>query len=570
MYSYNIFIFKCNYISMKRFFKSLLLLITFITLYLSPLSSSKTFADIGSWQTTTSLPVDLASHISQVYNDNIYVVGGANTGTVPENISSIANSDGTLQSWTASSTPSPAIFWHTSVLYQNYVYLIGGTTYPPGNSVNTVYVGTINQGTISSWTPLNSLPVSLSLASAVVVGNTIYVAGGQTFVDGNNGQPFNQTIYAASINSDGTIGNWTQVGSLPTALTGFGMIAGGINENKLIIIGGSDSSNVYHAETYTAPINSNGTIGTWQQTASLPEPLYRANIAVNQGIVYAAGGALNNSNYSDNLYYSTINSDGTLGSWIQSQTTLPQPICCGTLSTLNGYLYLIGGYNNDAGYLNTVYYSQITKSEPTTLTPSQDSFIQHNEQNSNEGKSPFLELSVEGKERALIQFNESQIQQAVDSDPNYTAILQLTIVSNNDKWGSGRQINLNRMEQGWTEGNGSYNYNKNRGTGSGVTWDCATDDNITNQSDNCSGSTSWDMIDQDSWPFSETPTATTTITNNQSGTISFNVTSDIKAFLNGTANNGWIIMKDNEMQDGDIQFGSKESIYSPKLIITPL
>jgi len=205
----------------------------------------------------------------------------------------------------------------------------------------------------------------------------------------------------------------------------------------------------------------------------------------------------------------------------------------------------------------------------TTLTPSHDSFIQHNGQNQNEGASPFLELSVEGKERALIQFDESQIQAAIGDDSNYTATLQLTIVSNNNKFVSGGgKIDVDRMEQAWTEGNGSVNYNNNRGTGSGVTWDCATDSNIANDSTNCSGSTVWDMIDPGSWPFDGTPTATGTISNNQSGIVSYNVTSDVQSFLNGTANYGWIVKKDNEDQDGDVQFGSKESSFSPKLIIT--
>lgn len=204
----------------------------------------------------------------------------------------------------------------------------------------------------------------------------------------------------------------------------------------------------------------------------------------------------------------------------------------------------------------------------TTLTPSADSFIQHNGQNQNEGASPFLELSVVGKERALIQFNESQIQAAIGTDPNYTAALQVTIISNNNKWSTGRPIDVHRMAQAWAEGNGSVNYNGYRGTGSGVTWDCATDSNIANNSTNCTGSTAWDMIDPGSWPFVSTPTATSTITNNQSGNVSFNVTSDVQAFLNGTTNNGWIIRKDDESQDGDIQFGSKESSNSPKLVIT--
>ncbi|HSX08917.1 MAG TPA: DNRLRE domain-containing protein [Candidatus Saccharimonadales bacterium] len=208
---------------------------------------------------------------------------------------------------------------------------------------------------------------------------------------------------------------------------------------------------------------------------------------------------------------------------------------------------------------------------PTTLTPSKDSYIKHSSQNANEGAANILELSYQGKERAIIQFDQSQITAAVAGDPDFTATLQMTIASNNNKWGSsGRQIDVNRMEQSWTEGNGSVQENDSRGTGSGVTWDCSTDSNIANTSTNCSGSTAWNMIDSGSWPFASTPTATITIANGQSGTVSFDVTSDVQSFLNDTnTNDGWIIKKNNETQTGDVQFGSSNGSNSPKLIITP-
>lgn len=243
--------------------------------------------------------------------------------------------------------------------------------------------------------------------------------------------------------------------------------------------------------------------------------------------------------------------------------------------TQGGFAYNVYNNNNytdtsTIGVIDNLVYTPNPTLQPITLTTDQDSFIQHNGQNQNEGASPFLELSIEGKDRALVHFNESQIQAAVGSNPNYTATLQLTIVSNNNKWSTGRQIDVNRMEQSWTEGNGSYDYNGNRGTGSGVTWDCASDNDTANTATNCSGLTAWDMIDQASWPFYTIPSALATITNNESGTISFDVTSDVQSFLTGNnPNDGWIIKKDDENQDGDIQFGSKESSYSPKLIITP-
>ena len=76
------------------------------------------------------------------------------------------------------------------------------------------------------------------------------------------------------------------------------------------------------------------------------------------------------------------------------------------------------------------------------------------------------------------------------------------------------------------------------------------------------------MTDSGSWPFVSTPTATITIINNETGTVSFNVTSDVQAFLNGTANNGWIVRKDDETKDGIVQFSSCEGSDAPELIIT--
>jgi len=51
--------------------------------------------------------------------------------------------------------------------------------------------------------------------------------------------------------------------------------------------------------------------------------------------------------------------------------------------------------------------------------------------------------------------------------------------------------------------------------------------------------------------------------------IEFNVTSDVQAFLDGTATNfGWIIKKDNEAQNGKIEFASKENVNNiPQLIL---
>jgi hypothetical protein len=77
------------------------------------------------------------------------------------------------------------------------------------------------------------------------------------------------------------------------------------------------------------------------------------------------------------------------------------------------------------------------------------------------------------------------------------------------------------------------------------------------------------MTDIGSQPFVTTPTATTIVAKNQTGTVSFDVTSDVQSFLNGTnQNDGWIVKLDNESASGNVEFGSKESSTPPQLIIT--
>ncbi len=70
-------------------------------------------------------------------------------------------------------------------------------------------------------------------------------------------------------------------------------------------------------------------------------------------------------------------------------------------------------------------------------------------------------------------------------------------------------------------------------------------------------------------PWAQSASATQTITNSQSGVVEFDVTRDVAAFLNGTQPNyGWIIKKTDEGQNGQVSFGTKESTFSPQLIVT--
>lgn len=208
--------------------------------------------------------------------------------------------------------------------------------------------------------------------------------------------------------------------------------------------------------------------------------------------------------------------------------------------------------------------------DPVTviINSSADTYVRSGQANQNEGGGQFMRLQSSGDNRSLVRFDQGALQQEIGSGTVISAKLKLTITDNANNWGSGRTIDIHRLISDWAEGNGTEN---DRGEGSGATWNCAIDTIIQNQVKDCSGTTEWEMGQPNNpsiHPWIQTPTATQTITNNQTGTVEFDVTPNVASFLNGsTTNFGWIIKKTEESQTGQVSFGTKESIYPPQLVI---
>jgi hypothetical protein len=170
--------------------------------------------------------------------------GTANTKTVWANN---LNQDGTVgsstnTSWTTIATnPLPTTLAHHALaeaddtnspvaVGKRFVYVIGGqvnvTDLPGGSSA--IYMASVDAttGAVSAWTTVtNSLPKALLGMSATVHNGYLYVAGGLD----TTGNPV-ATVYSAPVNSDGTIGAWaTSTNSLPTARAFGGMFVFGGN-----------------------------------------------------------------------------------------------------------------------------------------------------------------------------------------------------------------------------------------------------------------------------------------------------------------------------------------------------
>ena len=184
-----------------------------------------------------------------------------------------------------------------------------------------------------------------------------------------------------------------------------------------------------------------------------------------------------------------------------------------------------------------------------TLYASKDSFLRESIKESNEGSNDILRVMGTGptNNRALIAFDQSQILTAVNTKSLESATLRVFVVSNDGKWSDSQTLNIHRLTADWKEGNGiNAPFGNFIGTQNGVNWNCASDGT------DC---TNWDGGNYD-----KIPTDSILIINEASGEwIEFDVTSDIKAFINDSENNGWIVMKSDEESPGRINFAAREA-----------
>ena len=242
--------------------------------------------------TTTSLPVATYQATSAAYNGYVYEIGG-NTGSPTANTyynlictgtnsgaSGCSTTTGTLgTAWTATTSLPVALDQATSVVYNDYVYEIGG--YNGTSAVNTVYYAALNtNGTIGSWTATTSLPVALDQATSVVYNDYVYEIGGY------NGTSAVNTVYYAALNTNGTIGSWSSSNNLPVAT--YQATSAAYNGYVYEIGGYNGSSNV--STVYYAPINSGGATDIWNTTTSLPSAVDQAISIAFNGFIYELGG----------------------------------------------------------------------------------------------------------------------------------------------------------------------------------------------------------------------------------------------------------------------------------------
>jgi len=248
-----------------------------------------------------------------------------------------------ITGWAAGPSLPLAFRSSPAIVTKNRVYLLGGYTTVP---VATVYTAPINEdGTLGTWATGTSLPGVFNDASSIVTKNRVYLFAG---VDASG---VSATVYTAPINEDGTLGTWTIGPSLPGILRSSAPI---VTKNRVYLLGGYTTASV--ATVYTAPINEDGTLGTWAVGTSLPGILRSSAAIVTKNRVYLLGGLV--SAAVATVYTAPINEDGTLGAWTTGPS-LPGVLHSSSQIVTKNRVYLLGGYTTAS--VATVYTAPINE-----------------------------------------------------------------------------------------------------------------------------------------------------------------------------------------------------------------
>lgn len=211
-------------------------------------ASIQTDGSLGGW---SSLPIASGMTGSRMamraYKNRLYLLGGyyLHDGAW----STVVNEDGTLGTW-AQVGHMPQTRQHQSVhFYNGRVYIAGGISDGSG-ILDTVYSAAANDnGTLDAWRAEAKLPYPLWYHSSVLVDDEIWLLGGRSDY-GNSG--FRYTILRGKIDSTaGTIAQWMPTISMPSnSIDGPGAVYVPAVQSIYIIGGNDPVSHHFTAEVW--------------------------------------------------------------------------------------------------------------------------------------------------------------------------------------------------------------------------------------------------------------------------------------------------------------------------------
>jgi hypothetical protein len=325
----------------------------------------------------------LALHAGTVYANYIYLVGGtapglSNIKTVRyakfDNSNNIVAASGSTWKEPLDSNGNPVEMSTgrergAAFGYNGYLYALGGYNSGGAGLLSDIQFAKINvsNGSLEQFN-ISAVTINQRWGLSVPVSNSYaYIIGGCTAGASPSCTTRTDTIQTFQIynNDSGAPAKYSSAANL-FPMDRFGASAT-VNKGYIYLAGGcvgdldcNDASNVVEY----APLNADGTVGTWTTTAALPADRVYGQVEQAGGTLYYIGGQDDSKAAQSAIYYTTPASDGSITSWSTASggigdTASAAPAARTQMGATvwNNRIYVVGGFDGSNASTNSVFVS---------------------------------------------------------------------------------------------------------------------------------------------------------------------------------------------------------------------
>jgi len=241
------------------------------------------------------------------------------------------------------------------------IYAGGGTNYRElYDAVQRTVIGA--DGVPGPWTATTALPHPLAGASAVAARGTVVLTGGQ--LAGPGGLRDLRRVadtYTAPIAADGSLGAWTPGPALPAPRFHHPSV---YHDGWVYVVGGQGATEA-EAGVFAARLGADGKLGPWQTLRPLPEPRSHHAVVIDHGAVYVIGGLGGNPARQPVQHKSVLRAviarDGTLGEW-QTIGEMPHSYATHSAFVEGDALWVVGGVEDNTTFSARVWRAPLSRS----------------------------------------------------------------------------------------------------------------------------------------------------------------------------------------------------------------
>lgn len=261
--------------------------------------------------------------------------------------------NGKIGPWRMTSALNEGRFYLAAVRVNGYIYAIGGGSGPIGDNnypVTTVERAKIlPNGELGAWQHSEPLSTPRRGLNIVASNNEIYAIGGYNGI-------FLKSTEHSTVQPNGELGPW-KLNRFESNIDRY-IHSSAIYGNNLYVLGGhvNNANRPSYGDVERASISHSGMLGPWYvEQSALQTPRFIASAFALNGKLYILGGH-NGGSRLNSVEFAFISHTGSVGKW-QNTATLTEPRSASAVATYKNYVYVLGGMGKNQ-ILNSVEWAQ--------------------------------------------------------------------------------------------------------------------------------------------------------------------------------------------------------------------